>query len=231
VELAELSALRKSDVEAVKNFISKREDTYRGAYARRVKTHKRQCVFFGSTNDDEFLKDATGNRRFFPVAVKRTRKTHIIFEPKFDAIVDQLWAEAMEGYMLGEGLTLSDEAETIAGGTREEFTERTPIQGLIEEYLDRLFPADYEDRFLAQRLDFLNGDLGEEGTETKNSFSLIELWTEALGKRKDEYTVVKARELSNAVKALKGWKRDKQARQKIYGPQVIYRRVGADIIK
>lgn len=231
VELAELSALRKSDVEAVKNFISKREDTYRGAYARRVKTHKRQCVFFGSTNDDEFLKDATGNRRFFPVAVKRTRKTHIIFEPKFDAIVDQLWAEAMEGYMLGEGLTLSDEAETIAGGMREEFTERTPIQGLIEEYLDRLFPADYEDRFLAQRLDFLNGDLGEEGTEAKNSFSLIELWTEALGRRKDEYTVVKARELSNAVKALKGWKRDKQARQKIYGPQVIYRRVDADIIK
>lgn len=231
VELAELSALRKSDVEAVKNFISKREDTYRGAYARRVKTHKRQCVFFGSTNDDEFLKDATGNRRFFPVGVKRTRKTRIIFEPEFDAIVDQLWAEAMEGYMLGEALTLSDEAEAIAGGTREEFTERTPIQGLIEEYLDRLFPADYEDRFLAQRLDFLNGDLGEEGTETKNSFSLIELWTEALGRRKDEYTVVKARELSNAVKALKGWKRDKQARQKIYGPQVIYRRAGADITK
>jgi predicted P-loop ATPase len=231
VELAELSALRKSDVEAVKNFISKREDTYRGAYARRVKTHKRQCVFFGSTNDDEFLKDATGNRRFFPVEVKRTRKTHLIFEPEFDAIVDQLWAEAMEGYMLGEALTLSDEAEAIAGGTREEFTERTPIQGLIEEYLDRLFPAGYEDRFLAQRLDFLNGDLGEEGTETKNSFSLIELWTEALGRRKDEYTVVKARELSNAVKALKGWKRDKQARQKIYGPQVIYRRVGAGITK
>lgn len=231
VELAELSALRKSDVEAVKNFISKREDTYRGAYARRVKTHKRQCVFFGSTNDDEFLKDATGNRRFFPVEVKRTRKTRLIFEPEFDAIVDQLWAEAMEGYMLCESLTLSDEAEAIAGGTREEFTERTPIQGLIEEYLDRLFPADYEDRFLAQRLDFLNGDLGEEGTETKNSFSLIELWTEALGRRKDEYTVVRARELSNAVKALKGWKRDKQARQKIYGPQVIYRRVGAGITK
>lgn len=231
VELAELSALRKSDVEAVKNFISKREDTYRGAYARRVKTHKRQCVFFGSTNDDEFLKDATGNRRFFPVEVKRTRKTRLIFEPEFDAVVDQLWAEAMEGYMLGEALTLSDEAEAIAGGTREEFTERTPIQGLIEEYLDRLFPADYEDRFLAQRLDFLNGDLGEEGTETKNSFSLIELWTEALGRRKDEYTVVKARELSNAVKALKGWKRDKQARQKLYGPQIIYRRIGTDIPK
>lgn len=231
VELAELSALRKSDVEAVKNFISKREDTYRGAYARRVKTHKRQCVFFGSTNDDEFLKDATGNRRFFPVEVKRTRKTRLIFEPEFDAVVDQLWAEAMEGYMLGEALTLSDEAEAIASGTREEFTERTPIQGLIEEYLDRLFPADYEYRFLAQRLDFLNGDLGEEGTDTKNSFSLIELWTEALGRRKDEYTVVKARELSNAVKALKGWKRDKQARQKIYGPQVIYRRVGSDITK
>lgn len=231
VELAELSALRRSDVEAVKNFISKREDTYRGAYARRVKTHQRQCVFFGSTNDDEFLKDATGNRRFFPVAVQRVKKTRIIFEPQFDAIVDQLWAEAMNAYIFGEDLTLSDEAEMISGGTRDEFTERTPLQGLIEEYLDRLFPADYEDRFLPQRLDFLNGDLGEVGTVRKDTCSLIEVWTEALGRKKEDYTTVKGREIANALKSLKGWKRSKQARLKLYGRQIIYRRIGTDIPK
>lgn len=231
VELAELSALRRSDVEAVKNFISKREDTYRGAYARRVKTHQRQCVFFGSTNDDEFLKDATGNRRFFPVAVRRVKKTHVIFEPQFDAIVDQLWAEAMNAFIFGEALTLSDEAEMIAGGTRDEFTERTPLQGLIEDYLDRLFPADYEDRYLPQRLDFLNGDLGEVGTVRKDTCSLIEVWTEALGRKKEDYTSAKGREIANALKSLKGWKRGKQARLKLYGPQVIYRRVGADTTK
>lgn len=231
VELAELSALRRSDVEAVKNFISKREDTYRGAYARRVKTHQRQCVFFGSTNDDEFLKDATGNRRFFPVAVRRVKKTHVIFEPQFDAIVDQLWAEAMNAYIFGEALTLSDEAEMIAGGTRDEFTERTPLQGLIEDYLDRLFPADYEDRFLPQRMDFLNGDLGEVGTVRKDTCSLIEVWTEALGRKKEDYTTAKGREIANVLKSLKGWKRDKQARQKLYGPQIIYRRIGTDIPK
>ena len=231
VELAELSALRRSDVEAVKNFISKREDTYRGAYARRVKTHQRQCVFFGSTNDDEFLKDATGNRRFFPVAVRRVKKTHIIFEPQFDAIVDQLWAEAMNAYIFGEALTLSDEAEMLAGGTRDEFTESTPLQGLVEEYLDRLFPADYEDRFLPRRLDFLNGDLGEVGTVRKDTCSLIEVWTEALGRKKEDYTTAKGREIANVLKSLKGWKRGKQARLKLYGRQIIYRRVGTDIPK
>jgi predicted P-loop ATPase len=175
VELAELSALRRSDVEATKNFISKREDTYRSAYARRVKTHRRQCVFFGSTNDDEFLKDKTGNRRFFPIEVRANKNTHKLFEKSFEAVVDQLWAEAMELYMLGESLVLSDEAEAIANEGREEFTEGNPLVGIIENYVDRLFPADYEDRTEQQRADFLAGSLEEEGTVQKNTFCLMEL--------------------------------------------------------
>ena len=94
-----------------------------------------------------------------------------------------------------------------------------------------MFPADYEDRFLPQRMDFLNGDLGEVGTVRKDTCSLIEVWTEALGRKKEDYTTAKGREIANVLKSLKGWKRDKQARQKLYGPQIIYRRIGTDIPK
>ncbi|MGL5348689.1 MAG: VapE domain-containing protein, partial [Peptostreptococcaceae bacterium] len=69
VEMAELSAVKKAETEAVKHFISKREDIYRVAYGRRVEKFKRQCVFFGTTNEETFLKDRNGNRRFWPVKV------------------------------------------------------------------------------------------------------------------------------------------------------------------
>lgn len=228
VELAELSALRRSDVEATKNFISKREDTYRSAYARRVKTHRRQCVFFGSTNDDEFLKDKTGNRRFFPIEVCANKNTHKLFERSFDKVVDQLWAEAMELYMCGESLILSEEAEAIASEGREEFTEESPLVGIIENYVNTLFPEDYEERTEQQRADFLAGSLDEVGTVQKNTFCLMELWVEAMGRRKDEYTSGKGRELSIAMRQLKGWRKGKLKRTKLYGTQVIYTRIGND---
>lgn len=225
VELAELSAMRRSDVEATKNFISKREDTYRAAYARRVKTHRRQCVFFGSTNDNEFLKDATGNRRFFPVTVSKNPNTHKIFEKEFDEYVDMIWAEAVEMYMNGESLVLSESAEAEADGNRDEFTEKPPMLGIIEDYLDTLFPADYEERQLPQRRDFLNGSLGEIGTERKDEVCLLQIWCEALGKDKSDFNSMRARELSNAMKMLQGWERGRQKRFKLYGAQAFYRRV------
>src|SRR5262249_55774793 len=102
-EIAELSGLHKSDVEKVKAFASRQEDKARPAYARRVSIRKRTCVFFGTTNSDQYLQDQTGNRRFWPVpiikvdieAVRRDR--------------DQLWAEAVVSEATGEALYLSEE--------------------------------------------------------------------------------------------------------------------------
>ena len=73
LEMAELSATKKAESEAVKHFISKTEDSYRQAYGRRVETFKRQCVFFGTTNESEFLKDRTGNRRYWPLVVGKNK--------------------------------------------------------------------------------------------------------------------------------------------------------------
>ena len=67
IEVGELAGLRKSDVETVKSFLTCRVDRYRPAYGRYVIDVPRTCVFGGTTNADQYLNDATGNRRFWPV--------------------------------------------------------------------------------------------------------------------------------------------------------------------
>src|SRR5690606_10347232 len=69
IEVGELAGMSKSEVNAVKQFLSKTEDIYRMPYGRRTQAFPRRCVFFGTTNNDEFLRDPTGNRRFWPVDV------------------------------------------------------------------------------------------------------------------------------------------------------------------
>lgn len=95
-ELGELTSLRTGDVNAVKAFIS--QETWRGrkAYARHDIDLDRQTVFAGTTNDDEYLVDSTGNRRFWPVACGRIN-VDAIYRDR-----DQIWAEAFARYQSGE---------------------------------------------------------------------------------------------------------------------------------
>lgn len=92
VELAELDSLRRSDVERVKAFLTVQEDRYRPPYGRRDVDVPRQCVFAGTTNNTEYLRDATGNRRFWPV------KCGAINLDALSLDRDQLWAEAVHAY-------------------------------------------------------------------------------------------------------------------------------------
>lgn len=89
VESGELSNMSKSDHRNVKKVITQTEDRARMSYGRRVRTYKRQCIIIGTTNDDEYLVDPTGNRRYWPVVLSGP-----IDLEGFRAVVDQLWAEA-----------------------------------------------------------------------------------------------------------------------------------------
>lgn len=114
-EMGELANLRRSDVEVTKAFITRRVDKVRPPYGKRYIESRRQCVFFGTTNAEEYLKDKTGNRRFWPVKVN---------DVDFAALSrdrDQLWAEALFVYdMVGEKLYLEGEAKEQAGGEQED---------------------------------------------------------------------------------------------------------------
>jgi len=96
IEMAELTAAKKAETEAVKHFISKREDIYRVAYGKRVTKFPMQCVFFGTTNEMDFLKDKTGNRRFWPVMVEKHRIKKNLWREDIKAEIHQIWAEAVE---------------------------------------------------------------------------------------------------------------------------------------
>lgn len=104
MELGELSSMRKADIDQLKQFISQPVDRIRVPYGRLTESFPRQSIFIGTTNSSEYLKDTTGNRRFWPVRVTQC---------DFDALKrdrKQLLAEAAVGWALGENLWLDDAA-------------------------------------------------------------------------------------------------------------------------
>ena len=111
IEMAELSGLKKAEVETIKHFISKREDQFRPAYGRTVEIYKRQCVFFGTTNKDDFLRDPTGNRRFLPIDVRPEFVKKSVIDDLTDEEVDQIWAEAYKLYEAGEPLYMTGDED------------------------------------------------------------------------------------------------------------------------
>ncbi|MDQ2093292.1 virulence-associated E family protein [Rhodalgimonas zhirmunskyi] len=106
IELAELAPSRTADQEDQKAFLSGSIDRVRLPYARLPQLFKRQCVFVGTTNDDQFLKDPTGGRRYWPVAIRQVFDTVAL-----DAERDQLFAEAMDAFNAGEEWWLDREFE------------------------------------------------------------------------------------------------------------------------
>lgn len=220
IEMAEMAATRKAELEQIKQFISKQADSYRAAYARRTQERPRQCAFFGSTNDDEFLRDPTGGRRFWPVVV--TDKGRVLAGHLTDEIVDQIWAEIVVRYQAGEVWYLSEEAEALARKVQVEHTELNGKQGLIERYLEILLPSDWDDRDLENRLMYLSGGFGSEetGTERRMRVCAIEVWQELFKGDPKAFTLAQAREINGILRQMPGWKSHTSCHcGKIYGRQ------------
>ena len=197
LELGELAGLKKMDVETVKAFITRQDDKFRHSYGYSVEDHPRQCIIVGSTNNgDGFLRDVTGNRRFWPVTCT-TNSPHHPWE--VESVVPQLWAEAYMLYRTGEKLFLSPEEEKQASMEQTAALESDVREGMIAEYLGKLLPEDWDRMDLAERRGFLRGDQftggNRVGTVQRTTVCAVEVWAECFGKdpstikRSDTYDI------------------------------------------
>ncbi|MBU9745875.1 virulence-associated E family protein [Lachnospiraceae bacterium ASD3451] len=177
-EIGELSAFSKQETQIIKQFLSKTHDIYRAAYGRRTDKYPRRCVFFGTSNDSEFLKDMTGNRRFWPVdvGVHPALKSVWVDLPKE---VDQIWAEAYAYWALGETLFLSKEVEALAFEQQEGHREASGKEGMILDFLDRPVPENWDQMTVQGRSMFLSGgSQGDVPLVPRKKICAVEIWVE-----------------------------------------------------
>lgn len=211
IELQELNGLNRSEENAVKQFLSKTDDIYREPYGRRTRRYLRRCVFFGTTNDYEFLRDMTGSRRFQPIDCMIGKPTKSAFSDLPDEVT-QIWAEALIMWRLGETLYLDDtETAALAKAAQEEHTVHSAKEGIIRDFLDREIPEDWEKRSLNDRRLYWSGSFGgdKQPMKRRDRVCALEIWCEALGGDIKYFKRQDAQEINGILSKIEGWERSK----------------------
>lgn len=205
VEIGELDAFRQTDVARIKQFLSLRADRFRAAYGRHVRNIPRCCVFFGTTNTATFLRDRTGNRRFWPVDVGVAEKTKTVWE-QLDGEIDQIWAEATIRWRLGESLYLTGEIEEEAKIEQESHREVSSKEGIIVDFIDKPVPEDWKKWPLDKRRLFLNGNIeGDIKLVPRDRICALEIWCEAFGGQPKDLRYQETMEINEIIRAIPGW--------------------------
>ncbi len=127
VELGEIdSTFRKSDIAQLKAFITKDKDTVRLPYRREPASFARRTVFFGSVNDNEYLNDPTGNRRFWTIKCEKLNFNHGLD-------MQQIWAQVLSLYDAGEPWWLSKEEMDKLNILNQDFETEDPVAFKLKE--------------------------------------------------------------------------------------------------
>lgn len=168
MELGELSAMKKTEIESAKSFISAQSDSYRGSYSHYVYPHLRKCVFIGSTNQQDYLKDATGERRFFPIRCGVTKPTKVVWRneesvPKINHDVHQVLAEVKTWVDAGESVFADDKLMQLAKPYQQEAETVDPMKEAIEDFLNMKVPSNWEKLSLSLKASFFHTHIDHNG--------------------------------------------------------------------
>lgn len=228
MEMGELTALKRSERETIKQYISKQVDTYRKAYERNVTVNKRQCIFIGTTNDNEFLNDSTGGRRFWVIDTHIEQRVKKVWDDFTDEERDQVWAEAVQIYRKGESINgLSDETLKMAQDLQQSHSEDNDMLGLIEVYLNTPIPSNWDKLSIPERTQWINATDEFRDTSNKDDLkvrtriSAIEVWCECLQQNKALITKAKSREINECLSRISGWESTKGTKK--FGPYGVQR--------
>lgn len=184
IEAGEMAGYTRAEENASKQFLSRQVDVFRQAYGRRTQEYPRRCVFFGSSNQYEFLKDITGNRRFWPIDIEAQKPTKNVYV-NLPGEVDQIWAEAVVRYKNGESLIIEDNEAVLklAESARETHMESNSKQGLINEFLLQKVPKNWNTMSRSARRTYLmmSGHTPSEDLEYRDRVCAVEVWYECFG--------------------------------------------------
>lgn len=232
LEMGELNALKKADREAIKSYISKREDTYRKAFDHHVSVNKRQCIFVGTTNEVEFLSDPTGNRRFWIIEINASLRKYSVWEDLTPEIVDQIWAEAVQIYQSGQEciMRLSDEAAKNMARAQEEHTAENPYFGTVQRFLETAIPVNWYTLTIQEQMTWFSAteeyreDLSKDTLIERDRVCALEIWCVAFQKDKASFTRAQAQGINECLSKSIDWSKASTARYGEYGIQRGYLR-------
>ncbi len=230
LELGELAGMKKVDVEIIKSFISRTDDKFRQSYGVNVENHPRNNIIVGTTNSEGgFLRDITGNRRFWPVYVNGQSK----LKPWDLEDVDQIWAEAIFRYKEGEELFLKGKALKMAFQAQKLAMESDDREGIIIEYLETLLPSDWDKMNLYERRSFLSGNDDRKGSVRREKVCIMEIWCECFQRERQDLRRRDSQELDGILTRI-GWGRlltnkTGKVRYELYGPQKTFVRVEEEL--
>jgi hypothetical protein len=222
VELPELQGFSKAEVTTIKGFVSRPIDKVRLSYQRRASEFPRQCVFIGSTNESEYLRDMTGGRRFWPIACGVTE----IDTDRLAREIDQIWAEAKAmydawraSYPHGSLPLYMQNAEAAAEATRvqesrREIGDEEILAGQIAAWLDRPIGSD------------LGFDVNDDVAEKRSVVCIPEIWREMMANDSQALKLGDSRRIGRALRLVPGWAPLATPRRTARdGNQRVYRRV------
>lgn len=190
VEIPELHAYNRAEIEAQKAFFSKQAEKARLAYERRVTVLLRQFIIAMTTNEDQYLKDSTGGRRYWSVRVNVPQ----IDTDRLAANRDQLWAEAVHRYRQGESLVLDGAALDQAKQTQESRLEHDPLIDMLDNWLLVKVPVTYH----------IDNELYSEFTEEgegvyRDRVCAAQVWVELMGKNLGDFTIKDSKRIKRAL--------------------------------
>ncbi|MCR5811586.1 MAG: virulence-associated E family protein [Lachnospiraceae bacterium] len=224
-EIAELAGMKKADIEKVKSFLSSSDDKFRPSYGKTVESHPRQGIMVASVNGDRgYLRDITGNRRFWVVKLHQTEQVKTFEFSEEDR--DQIWAEAKYYFQAGEKLYLEGALVEDAAEVQRDAMEEDERQGMVEVYLEALLPENWNDMDLYARRAYLHNiddPTITRGSVRRETVSNVEIWCECYCKPLSDLKPSDSYAIMALMEKVDGWKRSKtRKRMPIYGQQRVY---------
>jgi len=223
-EMGELTSLKKTESERLKLFFSAQIDRYRPPYGKNVMEIPRMSITVGTTNSDQFLKDITGNRRYWPVRVFAGGRKNVFYDLTKER--DQILAEAKVIHESGDPIHLSDDIEQAAVLVQKEFIICDAWEGRILNYLEIALPYDWKVKTDYERQIYI--DENQDITCGKNKRDRVSteiIWLECLHGRIENLTSQTAGRIRDVMSQAPGWVKTKgQIRIPGYGKSMGWER-------